>query len=42
MLKRMNSHELVTRGTQIAGWRLQIDGKHEGDCKKPGETLTAG
>ena len=22
--------------------RLQLDGTHEGDCKKPGETLTTG
>ena len=28
--------------TEMQELRLQVDGTHKGDCKKPGETLTTG
>ena len=33
---------LLEEEPEIQESRLQLDGTHEGDCKKPGETLTTG
>ena len=33
---------LLEEETEMQELRLQLDGTHEGDCKKPGETLTTG
>ena len=38
----MNFRKFVTEEPKMQELRLQIDDKHEGDYKKPGETSKAG
>ena len=42
ILKQMSSHNLLQEEPELQELSLLIDGKHEGDLKKPRETLTAG
>ena len=41
ILKRINSYKFAEEA-EMQELRLQLDGTHEGDCKKPGETVTTG
>ena len=42
ILKRINPHNFLEGKPEMQELKLQLDGTHERDCKKPGEALITG